>query len=330
MGNYDGTWIAVSCAYVCAFMIFYGIRRLRLAGNAKSITQMARNAYGGRIPLETAARNLGKPLKRLYSDIGRMFALRYITGASVDAERKEIVFDYAAAPKDEVESGVILAETNDFSAAPAVIFIGIWLNAYTFLQLTNMRNLLAVAAASIGGAVISFVLIPKSKRLVESEKPVDQVLLQSSGDAEFDEKMNAAFAQSLELKKLSKRLSGSKIGTQLPVIGDTANEILVYLKANNKNLKNSRQFIAYYLPTSVKLFNEYAQLAEQSVKTDNIVASMERIEAFTERIREIFKNELNNLYENKTEDITAEISVMQSMIQGSLGVGAEKAPDDAE
>ncbi|MDR2089291.1 MAG: 5-bromo-4-chloroindolyl phosphate hydrolysis family protein [Clostridiales Family XIII bacterium] len=321
MRDYDGTWIAISCAYVCALMIFYGVKRFKLAGNAKNITQMARTGYGGRLPLETVARNLGKPLKRIYADVGRMFALHYITGAAVDTERREIVFDYAAAPKDAVESNVILTEANSFSAVPAVIFAGIWLNAYTFLNLTNLKNLAAVAVASIAAAVAAFVLLPKSKKLVESEKPIDRVPLHNSGDAEFDEKINAALAQLLELKQLSKRLADSNIGAGLRTISDTAKEILDHLKSNNSSIRNSRQFIAYYLPTSIKLFNEYAQLTAQPVKTANIVASIARIEEFTGRIQEIFQNELNNLYENKTEDITAEIAVMQNMIQGSLGAG---------
>jgi 5-bromo-4-chloroindolyl phosphate hydrolysis protein len=312
-------------------MVVCGAKRLKLVDSAKSIAQMARNNYGGRIPLETAARNLGKPPAVLYRDIGRMFASRYITGASIDAERREIVFDCASPPADEPEGDAILTEASNLNTAPAVIFIGIWLNAYAFLNLADIKNLVVSAVVSISAAVVTFRIVPKSKRLIETKKPREAPQFYHSGDEGFDEKMNSAADQLSELKRLTKRLSGSNIGTQLRTITETTQEILEHLKLHHDKIRNLRQFISYYLPSSIKLFNEYAQLTAQSVKTDNIVASIKSIEEFTERIGGLFQNELNNLYENNAVDITAEIAVMESMIQGGLkvgGIAVEETPSN--
>jgi 5-bromo-4-chloroindolyl phosphate hydrolysis protein len=325
-GATDKTMLIVfSCVYVCAFMVFYGVSRLRLAGKARRLTQMARDKHGGRIPVKTAALYLDVPLKRFYREIGRMFASRYITGASIDAVRKEIVFDYAGAPDDDPEGGTIFVEAKNMNSLPAVIFVGIWLNAYAFFDLANLKTLIIVAVASIAAAVAVFVLTPRSRRLIESDKAEEKAALYDTGDASFDEKMNAAAAQLAELEKLSRRLSASNIGGQLQTITDITREILDYLKANPGKIKDMRQFFGYCLPTSVSFFREYAQLTAQAVKTDNIVSSIKSIEEFAGRIQAIFKNELDNLYMNKAVDITAEIAVMQGIMHGIMTDKSMKA-----
>jgi 5-bromo-4-chloroindolyl phosphate hydrolysis protein len=322
-GVYNRMMIAIAGVYVCAVMVAYGVGRLILINKAGKIAQMAR-AHGGRIPVETAALHLGVPQKNLCKDIGRMFASRYITGASIDAERKEIVFDRAEAPKDEpAEDATIFTEARNMKFTPAAVFVGIWLNAYAFWGLPNILGLIAIAAVSVAATVVTFLLTPGSKRLVESKRPSKKAQRSHSGDMSFDDRMNGALERLSELEDLSKSLSASNIGGQLRAITDITREILDHLDSNHDKMKNLRQFLGYYLPTSVNLFKEYAQLTNRAVKTDNILSSIKSIEEFTERIRTIFKNELNNLYMNSAVDITAEIAVMRSMMQGSPGIDAD-------
>jgi 5-bromo-4-chloroindolyl phosphate hydrolysis protein len=301
-------------------MIYYSVKRIVLLGNARRITQMARD-YGGRMPVETAAQNLGFSLNEFYKDLGKMFALRYLANAEIDASRKEIVFSYAWTPKEGYESGTVFTEVNMISSVPAAVFVGVWINAFTFLNMVDVTNLCVVAALSIVAAALVFMAAPKCKKLVETERRPETVEAYNTGDMDVNNRMNEAVDNLVELGKLARTLAASNIGAQVQMISGVAQEILEHLKAHPEKLKNSRQFLNYYMPTSIKIFKEYAELTVRPVKTENIISSIKKIEEFTAgRVVVLFRDELDRLYLDKAVDISAEISVMEAMLPSSSGL----------
>ena len=81
-----------------------------------------------------------------------------------------------------------------------------------------------------------------------------------------------------------------------------------------EKLKQIRQFLNYYLPTTIKLMEQYVTLQNQSVKTENITEGMQKIEDLLDKVIVAFQRQLDALFESDVVDITADIRVMEQMM----------------
>ena len=75
-----------------------------------------------------------------------------------------------------------------------------------------------------------------------------------------------------------------------------------------------RQFLNYYLPTTIKLMEQYVTLQNQSLKTENITEGMQKIEDLLDKVIIAFQRQLDALFEADVVDITADIRVMEQMM----------------
>ena len=81
-----------------------------------------------------------------------------------------------------------------------------------------------------------------------------------------------------------------------------------------EKLSQIRQFLNYYLPTTIKLMEQYVTLQNQSVKTENITEGMQKIEDLLDKVIVAFQRQLDALFESDVVDITADIRVMEQMM----------------
>ena len=70
----------------------------------------------------------------------------------------------------------------------------------------------------------------------------------------------------------------------------------------------------YYLPTTIKLLEQYVVLQNQGMRVGNIDEGMTKIENMLEKVIAAFQQQLDSLFENDVVDITAEIRVMEKMM----------------
>ena len=86
------------------------------------------------------------------------------------------------------------------------------------------------------------------------------------------------------------------------------------MKEHPEKLKQIRQFLNYYLPTTIKLMEQYVTLQNQSLKTENITEGMQKIEDLLDKVIIAFQRQLDALFEADVVDITADIRVMEQMM----------------
>ena len=86
------------------------------------------------------------------------------------------------------------------------------------------------------------------------------------------------------------------------------------VRKNPKKLSQIRQFLNYYLPTTIKLMEQYVTLQNQSLKTENITEGMQKIEDLLDKVIIAFQRQLDALFEADVVDITADIRVMEQMM----------------
>ena len=75
-----------------------------------------------------------------------------------------------------------------------------------------------------------------------------------------------------------------------------------------------RKFISYYLPTTLKLCEAYYKLDRQDTGLESEQKTMEEILSALDNIDLAFHNLLDDLMENEYMDLSADISVLQSMM----------------
>ena len=90
-------------------------------------------------------------------------------------------------------------------------------------------------------------------------------------------------------------------------------------------VRQIRQFLNFYLPTTIKLLQQYVVLQNQEMRMGNIDEGMQKIENMLENVIVAFQKQLDSLFESDVVDITADIQVMEQLMAAE-GLTGEKIP----
>ena len=74
-------------------------------------------------------------------------------------------------------------------------------------------------------------------------------------------------------------------------------------------------FLSYYLPTTLKLLENYADFEEAGVSGENLSQAKSRIAATMDNIVAGFEHQLDELYRTDAMDIDSDIRVMETMLR---------------
>ena len=86
-----------------------------------------------------------------------------------------------------------------------------------------------------------------------------------------------------------------------------------------------RLFMAYYLPTTVRLLQSYALLEEQSYQGGNITAARAEIERTLDTVIQGFEKKLDSMFSEDALDITSDASVLETMLKKD-GLASSASP----
>ena len=98
-------------------------------------------------------------------------------------------------------------------------------------------------------------------------------------------------------------------------IGEITSKIYAYVKQNPGKEDQLRSFLNYYLPTTLKILKAYARMEDQGVEGENIRAAKARIEGMMDKVVDGFEKQLDRLFEVDTMDVTADVQVLEQMLE---------------
>lgn len=198
------------------------------------------------------------------------------------------------------------------SVIPVYSVAAVWL-LYTFIfGLHSMGQIILCAA--ISAAVYLAIKAKFPGQTVQEEEPP---AAPDTGDKQLDEWIVQGRTAAARIHQLNERIPGEALSATLTGIEQTSSRILARLEEDRSLLGRCRQFLDYYLPTTVKLLEQYVRLQDQGQRTGNIELAMQRIETMLEKIRDSFARQLDSLFEDEMVDVTAEIAVMEQLMQSS-------------
>lgn len=126
-----------------------------------------------------------------------------------------------------------------------------------------------------------------------------------------------------ELRRVNDAIPDEEMTDKISRLEAVSAKIFEQAKADPEKLPQMRKFMDYYLPTSLKLLNTYAELDKQGIEGENISESKHRIEQTMDTLVKAFETQLDKLFASDALDVSTDIDVMENMLR------ADGLTDDA-
>ena len=128
-----------------------------------------------------------------------------------------------------------------------------------------------------------------------------------------------------EIRRLNDIIPGDEVSGKLARMENIITKIFAEVRAKPSLASNLSMFMDYYLPTTTKLINAYAEMDAQPVQGENIRSAKKEIENSLDTINDAYENLLDSFFKDQALDVATDISVMKTMMKQE-GL----APDDLE
>lgn len=182
-----------------------------------------------------------------------------------------------------------------------------WIVAAFAVPMISIFSFIALGALSVAEWYFLQKILPSDKTYTEVVHRPD------TGNMELDDVLTLGSEYIESIRKANAAIKDEELSKQINDIETLTKQILETVEKKPTELSKIRKFMSYYLPTTIKLLNAYAEYESASVKTENVAKSMESITKSVTMINSSFDKLLNSLYENDMIDIQTDIDVYEKM-----------------
>lgn len=117
-----------------------------------------------------------------------------------------------------------------------------------------------------------------------------------------------------QIREANEAISGEVISQKLDCLEVILCKIFEYVENHTDELPETRKFMGYYLPTTLKLVNAYREMDAEPIQGENIRSAKHEIEETLDTINYAFENLLDSFYQDKAMDISTDITVLETML----------------
>ena len=162
----------------------------------------------------------------------------------------------------------------------------------------------------------------------ESE-PVKQEVKEEKKEARVEDRYDAIIK---EIRQLNDDIADEAVSNRIYQIEDITSKIFNIVKERPEKESEIKTFMSYYLPTTLKLLRSYSVFEKQGVQGENIDATLTDIERILDTLVTGFSQQLDRMFQADALDISADIDVLESMMQqdGLFGDSAFKTAPSPE
>ncbi|HJB26227.1 MAG TPA: 5-bromo-4-chloroindolyl phosphate hydrolysis family protein [Firmicutes bacterium] len=130
---------------------------------------------------------------------------------------------------------------------------------------------------------------------------------------EVNEMLREGFEYIRQIREANEAIPGVEVSEKLDRLEDVVGKIFLHVERHPGKLPEIRKLMQYYLPTTLKLVNAYREFEEQSLQGENIDQTKREICDTLDTINVAFANLLDGLFEDDAMDVSADISVLETM-----------------
>lgn len=117
-----------------------------------------------------------------------------------------------------------------------------------------------------------------------------------------------------KIRECNDAIPGVEISAKIDRMEMIVDKIFDRVEQNPQSVKDIRKLMEYYLPTTVKLLEAYAEMDAQPVGGENIETAKKEIEATLDTLNSAFEKLLDSLFQKKAWDVSSDISVLNTML----------------
>lgn len=126
-----------------------------------------------------------------------------------------------------------------------------------------------------------------------------------------------------DIRYANDRIADPVISAKIDRLEDLAGKIFRIVEEEPAKKAKASTFLNYYLPTTQKLLDSYADFEESGVSGENVSQAKQRIASTMDNIVAGFERQLDQLYQSDAMDVDSDIRVMEQMLRRDSGSVAE-------
>ena len=152
----------------------------------------------------------------------------------------------------------------------------------------------------------------------QEDKNTENVDPQDIEENRREQELHSMIAEGMEyirhLRNLNDRIEGEAISGKLYRLENLLKEIFDRVQEHPEQMRRMHKLMDYYLPTMLKLVEQYAEFDEVSSPGEDILEAKKEIEKTLDMINQAFVTLLNNLFQDAAFDASADAQVLQTML----------------
>lgn len=117
------------------------------------------------------------------------------------------------------------------------------------------------------------------------------------------------------IRACNDEIPGEAISRSLDRLDEVAAAIFAYVEAHPAKLPEIRRFLNYYLPTTLRLLEAYKSFSGQPVQGKHLDETRAQIEGTVDTVVQAFSNLLDGLMQDDMRDVSADMTVMKSLME---------------
>ncbi|MBO4854144.1 MAG: 5-bromo-4-chloroindolyl phosphate hydrolysis family protein [Oscillospiraceae bacterium] len=125
------------------------------------------------------------------------------------------------------------------------------------------------------------------------------------------------------IRRANDRIADPELSAKIDRLEEIAARIFRAVEESPAKKEKASTFLHYYLPTTQKLLDSYADFEEAGVSGANLSQAKARIEKTMDNIVSGFARQLDELYQVDAMDVDSDIRVMETMLRRDNGSAAE-------
>lgn len=126
-----------------------------------------------------------------------------------------------------------------------------------------------------------------------------------------------------QIRRANDRIADPELSAKIDRLEEVAGKIFRIIEKEPDKKDKASTFLNYYLPTTQKLLDSYAEFEEAGVSGDNLTQAKAKIEQTMDNVVAGFERQLDELYRTDALDIDSDIRVMETMLRRDSSSAAE-------
>lgn len=117
-----------------------------------------------------------------------------------------------------------------------------------------------------------------------------------------------------EVERANSQIQDPEVSEKISRMETIIRQITDYIEVHPHQTSEVRRLIQFYLPTTVKLLDAYDEFEKQPIEGENIKKAKVEIKDSLDMINTAFENLYDSLFASSSMDISADISVLKTML----------------